>query len=98
MDAQQVEVKLTREAKEAWKAYLAEKDPARSEKLKERWKEAKDELNSFRRQQVAGGEHLNKGCKISLHGMRQQVVRLAAGAVQGPATRHGLVSERQAGV
>ena len=63
MDAQQVEDKLTREAKEAWEAYLAEKDPARSEKLEKRWNKAQDALDSFRRQQVAGGEDSNQGCK-----------------------------------
>ena len=56
MDAQQVEDELTRGAKEAWEAYLAEKDPARSAKLKKRWNKAQDALDSFRRQQVAGGE------------------------------------------
>ena len=82
MDAQQVEVKLTREAKEAWEAYLAEKDPARSDKLEKRWNKAEERLDSFRRQQVAGGEHLNKGCKISLHGMRQQVVKVGLGVAR----------------
>ena len=64
MDAQHMEAKLSREAKEAWEAYLAEKDPARSDKLEKRWNEAKGELNSFRRQQVAGGEGPQQGCKV----------------------------------
>ncbi len=64
MDAQQLEVKLMEEVEEAWKSFEAEGDPIRSSKLEMRWQEAKAELNIFRRQQVAGGEDPNQGCKI----------------------------------
>ena len=64
MDAQHVEDKLTRQAKEAWEAYLAEKDPARSEKLEKRWDKAQDALDSFLNQPVAGGADPNQGCKV----------------------------------
>ena len=89
MDAQHVEDKLRREAKEAWKAYLAEKDPARSEKLEKRWNKAQDALDSFPRQQVAGGEDPNRAARFDLHGLRLQGAHLLGGAVQGLATRAG---------
>ena len=63
MDAQHMEAKLLEEANAAWKAYYAEKDPARSDKLEKRWNKAQDALERFRGQQVAGGENLNQGCK-----------------------------------
>ena len=67
MDAQQLEGKLEEDVEKAWAAYMAEEDPVKSTKLEKRWNEAKDELNSFRRQQVAGGEDSNQGCKIPGH-------------------------------
>ena len=48
------------EAKAAWRA---EEDPVNKEGLWQMWKEAKDELHSFRRQQVAGGEDPKQGCR-----------------------------------
>ena len=56
MDAQDMENKLLADVGEAKKALLDEVDSAKKEELRMMWKEAKDELNSFRRQQVAGGE------------------------------------------
>ena len=53
-----------RDMNKAETALLAEKDPANKAELRLIWKEAKDELNSFRRQQVAGGEDPKQGCKI----------------------------------
>ena len=89
MDAQHVEDKLTRQAKEAWEACWAEKDPARSEKLQKRWNKAQDALDSFLNQSVAGGDDTNRATRSDLHAMRQQGVRRLGGAVQGPATRAG---------
>ena len=77
MDPQQVEEKLSREAKEAWEAYLAEKDPARSDKLEKRWNKAEGRLDSFRNQQVAGGENPSLGCKVG------PAWRAAAGGAPG---------------
>ena len=37
--------------------------------------------------QVAGGEDPNRAAKFDLHGVRQQVVCLAGGAVQGDCTQ-----------
>ena len=59
-----MEAKLSREAEEAWEAYLAEKDAARSDKLEKRWNKAEERLDSFRRQQVVGGADPNQGCKV----------------------------------
>ena len=56
MDAQHVQEKLTREVKEAKDAWVAEEDPAKSSKLHIIWKQAEERLDSFRNQQVAGGE------------------------------------------
>ena len=90
MDAQQLEAKLVGEVKAAKDALLAEMNPANKAELRMMWKEAKDDLNSFRRQQVAGGEDPDQGCRrVVLHAVRQQGVRLAGGAVQGPATSAG---------
>ena len=63
MDAQHMEAKLLEDVKEAKKALLDEVDPAKKEELRMMWNEAKGELNSFRMQQVAGGEDLSRGCK-----------------------------------
>ena len=63
MDAQDMEAKLVRDVDKAEAALLAEKDPANKVELRLIRKEAKEELNIFRRQQVAGGEGLNQGCK-----------------------------------
>ena len=94
MDAQQLEVKLMGEVEKAWQLFEAEVDPMRSSKLEMKWKEAKEELNIFRRQQMAGGQDSNRGC--NLHGVRQQLVCLAGGAGQGPATRSGRGFEARA--
>ena len=59
-----MEAKLLEDVKEAKKALLDEVDPAKKEELRMMWNEAKGELNSFRRQQVAGGEYPNQGCKV----------------------------------
>ena len=63
MDAQQLEAKLVGEVKAAKDALLAEMNPANKAELRMMWKEAKADLNSFRRQQVAGGEDPNQGCR-----------------------------------
>ncbi len=63
MDAQQLEDKLVGDVKAAREALLAEVDPVNRAELRMMWKEAKDELNSFRRQQVAGGEGSKQGCR-----------------------------------
>ena len=63
MDAQQLEDKLVGDVKAGREALLAEVDPVNKAELRIMWKEAKDELNSFRRQQVAGGEDSNQGCR-----------------------------------
>ena len=80
MNALQWEQKLSRDAEEAKKAWLDEKDPDRSLKLHIIWKEAEDRLERFQTQQVAGGKDPNQGCKV---------VRLAGCTVQGLATRAG---------
>eukprot|EP00891_Asterochloris_glomerata_P002315 jgi/Astpho2/2315/fgenesh1_pg.00042_%23_2_t len=49
MDAQHMEAKLLDEANAAWEAYLAEKDPARSDKLEKRWNKAQDTLERVSR-------------------------------------------------
>ena len=64
MDVQQLKNELVEDVEKAWAAYEAEKDPVRSSKLKERWRQAKEELDSFRRQQGAGGEGPQQGCKV----------------------------------
>ena len=66
MDLQQMEAKLSGDVEEAKAAWRAEKDPANKEGLWLMWKEAKDELNSFRRQQVAGGEDLSGAARSPL--------------------------------
>ena len=63
MDAQDMEAKLVGDVDEAKAAWRAEEDPANKEGLWQMWKEAKDKLNSFRRQQVAGGEDPKQGCR-----------------------------------
>ena len=63
MAAQDMEAKLVGDVSKAEARLLAEKDPANKAELRLIWKEAKDELNSFRRQQVAGGEDPQRGCK-----------------------------------
>ena len=63
MDAQDMEAKLVGDVDEAKAAWRAEEDPANKEGLWQMWKEAKDELNSFRRQQVVGGEDPKQGCR-----------------------------------
>ena len=77
MDAQHMEAKLLDEANAAWEAYLAEKDPARSDKLEKRWNKAEGRLDSFRNQQVAGGENPSLGCKVG------PAWRAAAGGAPG---------------
>ena len=81
MDAQQLEGKLVEDVEKAWAAYMAEEDPVKSSKHEKLWREAKEELNSFRRQQVAGGEDPKQAARFDLHGVRQ-----AAGGV--PYGRH----------
>ena len=49
MDAQHMEAKLLDEANAAWEAYLAEKDPARSDELEKRWNKAQDTLERVSR-------------------------------------------------
>ena len=44
------------DVKEAKQAWLAEKDPVNKEGLWLMWNKAEERLDSFRRQQVAGGE------------------------------------------
>ena len=56
MDAQDMEAKLVRDVEKAEAALLAEKDAANKAELRLIRQEAKEELNIFRRQQVAGGE------------------------------------------
>ena len=85
MNAQQRETKLSRIAEEAKKAWLDEKDPDKSSKLHIIWKEAEDRLERFPNQQMAGGKIPTRAARFDLHG----VVRLAGGAVQGPAIRAG---------
>ena len=63
MDPQRIEAKLLRDVNKAEKAWLAEEDEAKSEKLEKIWLRAREELNSFQRQQVAGGEDSNQGCQ-----------------------------------
>ena len=63
MNAQDMENKLLADVREAKKTLLDEVDSAKKEELRMMWKEAKDELNSFRRQQVAGGEGSKQGCR-----------------------------------
>ena len=60
-DLQQMEAKLLEEVEEAKKAWLAEKDEAIASRCKDIYMQAKEELDSFRRQQVARGEDLNQG-------------------------------------
>ena len=64
MDLQQMEAKLSREVEEAKKAWLAEKDEDIAPRCKDIYMQAKQELDSFRRQQVAGGEDAEQGCNI----------------------------------
>ena len=64
MDAQRMEAKLEADVNKTEAAWLAEKDPVNKEGLWLLLKDARDELKSFRRQQVAGGEDPNQGCKI----------------------------------
>ena len=62
----------------------AEKDPANQQGFWLMWEKAQERLHSFRMQQVAGGEGPNQGCKVNLHGMRQQVVCLAVAEALKP--------------
>ena len=64
MNAQDMEAKLVRDVEKAEAALLAEKDPANKAELRLIRQEAKEELNIFRRQQVAGGEGLNQDGKV----------------------------------
>ena len=64
MDAQDMEAKLVRDVEKAEAALLAEKDAANKAELRLIRQEAKEELNIFRRQQVAGGADPNQGCKV----------------------------------
>ena len=64
MDAQDMEAKLVRDVEKAEAALLAEKDPANKAELRLIRQEAKEELNIFRWQQVAGGEGLNQDGKV----------------------------------
>ena len=64
MDAQDMENKLLADVREAKVAWVAEEDPAKSSKLHIIWKQAEERLDSFRNQQVAGGEDPKQGCKI----------------------------------
>ena len=82
MNAQLMEATLVREVKEAKQAWQAEKDPVNKEGLWLMWEEAKKELNSFRMQQVAGGEGCKQGCKTCLQGgVRQKVVETLSRAM-----------------
>ena len=81
MNAQQREVKLSRNAEEAKEAWLVEIDPEKSSKLQIIWKEAEDRLERFQTQQVAGGED------PSQDGGWQHMVHLVGGTVRGPATK-----------
>ena len=63
MDAQLMEATLVGDVKEAKQAWQAEKDPVNKEGLWLMWEEAKKQLNSFRMQQVAGGEDPKQGCR-----------------------------------
>ena len=88
MDAEHYVEKLEMYVKEAKEAWLAEKnDPDKAALLKSIYREEREKLDSFQRPQMAGAEDLSGAARFDLHGMRQQVVRLAGGAVQGPATR-----------
>ena len=72
MDAQRLENKLTRDAAQAKKAWLAEEDPAKSSKLQTIWKEAEDRLD-----RCSGWLEVRiptRAASFDLHGMRQQVV------------------------
>ena len=64
MDAQQLEGKLVEDVEEARAAWLAEKDGAIAPRCKEIYMQAKEELDRFRRQQVAGGEDPKQGCMV----------------------------------
>ena len=64
MDAQHMEAKLEGDVNEAKAAWLVEKDPVNKEGLWLLLKDARDELKSFRRQQVAGGEDPSQGCNV----------------------------------
>ena len=85
MDAQDLENKLVADVREAKKALLDEEDPAKKLELRMMWKQAKEVLDSFRGQQVAGGEDLSGAARIDLHGVQQRV----GGAVQVHATGAG---------
>ena len=58
-----MEAKLEGDVNEAKAAWLVEKDPVNKEGLWLLLNDAKNELKSFRRQQVAGGEGSNQGCR-----------------------------------
>ena len=64
MYAQQLEAKLLKAVKKAEAAWLDEKDEDLASKREKIYMRAKDELERFRRQQGAGGEDPNQGCKI----------------------------------
>ena len=64
MDAQHMEAKLEGDVNEAKAAWLVEKDPVNKEGLWLLLNDANNELKSFRRQQVAGGEDHKQGCKV----------------------------------
>ena len=77
MNAQQLEDKLEGDVTAASKALLADKDPANREELRMMWKQAEERLDSFRRQQVAGGADPKQGCKVG------PAWRAAAGGAPG---------------
>ena len=68
-----MEAKLLEDVREAKKALLDEVNPAKKEELRMMWNEAKGELNWFRRQQVAEGEHPKQAARCDAQ-------RAAAGA------------------
>ena len=78
MDAQLMEAKLEADVNKMEAAWLAEKDPANKDGLWLLLKDARDELKSFRRQQVAGGEDPKQAARLSLHEAVVQVCHWAA--------------------
>ena len=89
MDAQQLEAKLLEAVEKAETAWLDEKDEDLAPKREKIYMRAKDELERFQNQQVAGGEDYDQGCRCRPAWRAAAGVRLAGGTVQGPATRAG---------
>ena len=72
MDAQQMEAKLLEAVEKAEAAWLEEKDENLASRREKIYMRAKDELERFRGQQVAGGEDPPRAARSDLHGVRQQ--------------------------